>query len=196
MVCQAFCGLSIVQSFTAELMVPVFGANRAEVATVPVGVTMLICTLVVTVLIERVGRRPLLLVSSMGMAASSFGLGWYFSTTAAAASSAADSSRSGSESNETMDVNDTLGFASIICFVAFFNLGLGPIPWILCPELFPSALKGSGTSGVTLVLMLCWWLTLQFFDTVRAAVGKAHKHTSRSPCWLQLLSALCLLHSV
>jgi len=71
------------------------------------------------------------------------------------------------------DALDALALGSMLTHVACFNAGLGPIPWIVCPELFPPALKAPGTSAVMLVLSGFWWLTLQYFDAARETVGMA-----------------------
>ena len=68
-------------------------------------------------LIEKLGRRPLLLGSLTGMVISSLSL--YIST------------------------NSTFSALMILCFVATFAAGLGPVPWVAMSELFPSSTVGT-----------------------------------------------------
>lgn len=75
----------------------------------------LVMTLVAIWLLERAGRRPVALVSVAGSALSLLALAASFSMLPA------------------------LAPIFSILFVAFFSVGLGPIPWMLVPEIFPPA---------------------------------------------------------
>jgi len=83
-------------------------------------------------LMDRLGRRVLLLLSSMGMLVSCIALtgGLYLMT-------------------KVTVVSVGLGYFLVGCmlaYVAFFELGLGPIPWLLVAEIFPSDLSASAIS--------------------------------------------------
>jgi len=83
-------------------------------------------------LMDRLGRRVLLLISSMGMLVSCIALtgGLYFMS-------------------KVTVVYISLGYFLVSCmlvYVSFFELGLGPIPWLLVAEIFPSDISASAVS--------------------------------------------------
>ncbi|XP_026187945.1 solute carrier family 2, facilitated glucose transporter member 1-like [Mastacembelus armatus] len=110
------------------------GVSQPVYATIGAGVVNTIFTVVSLFVVEHVGRRPLHLIGLMGMAVSAVFL------TAA------------------MALLDQLGWmcyvsmVAVFCFVAFFEIGPGPIPWFIVSELFsqgprPAAVAVAGFSN-------------------------------------------------
>ncbi|KAI9123549.1 hypothetical protein K1719_004849 [Acacia pycnantha] len=101
-------------------------------ATMAVGFTKTVCILVATFLLDRVGRRPLLLSSVAGMVISLATLATCLTI---------------------IDHSDTkvswavgLSIASMISYVATFSIGAGPITWVYSTEIFPLRLRAQGAS--------------------------------------------------
>jgi MFS transporter, SP family, galactose:H+ symporter len=96
-------------------------------ATAGVGAVNVVLTVVSIWLIDRVGRRVLLLWSLGGMAATLLILagGFAFGTSGASA---------------------WITVLSVAAYVAFFAVGLGPVFWLLIAEIFPLALRGRAMS--------------------------------------------------
>jgi sugar porter (SP) family MFS transporter len=106
-------------------------ASGAILATAGIGLVNVIMTIVAMVLIDRVGRRPLLLASLAGMAVALAVLGYGF---------LASTSNSG------------LAGLSVVClmvFVGAFAVGLGPIFWLLIAEIYPLRVRGLAMSLAT-----------------------------------------------
>lgn len=97
-------------------------------ATVAVGFTKTIFILVATFLIDRLGRRPLLFVSTVGMTISLLVLSLSLSFTG--------------------DGKLGIGLAilSVCANVAFFSIGLGPICWVVSSEIFPLRLRAQASA--------------------------------------------------
>lgn len=120
-------------------------------ATIAVGVSKTLFILVATFLVDRVGRRVLLLTSCGGLTASLLGL--------AAGLTVID--RSG-DRKTTWAV--AVCVATSLSSVAFFSIGMGPIAWVYSSEVFPLRLRAQGcsagvavnrcTSGVVLMTFL------------------------------------------
>ncbi|HEY1615548.1 MAG TPA: MFS transporter [Rhizomicrobium sp.] len=94
-------------------------ASVAILASVGVGIVNVLLTLVAMQLIDRVWRRPLLLVSLAGMALSLFLLGLAFSLP---------------------QLSGSLGWfavASLMIYVGSFAVGLGPVFWLILSEIYP-----------------------------------------------------------
>lgn len=105
-------------------------ASSAILATVGVGIINVILTIVGIQLVDRVGRRPLLLVGLIGMAASLISLGIAFN----------------------MPHTTMLGWvavASLAAYVAFFAIGMGPVFWLLIAEIYPLKIRGMAMSVAT-----------------------------------------------
>jgi SP family galactose:H+ symporter-like MFS transporter len=120
----------------------------ATTGTIAAGAVNLLATAVSVPLIERLGRRPLILTGIAGMGLCTCGI------VAALLLK---------PSHPALTV--TLGYTAIVFVmgaVAFFEVGLGAIPWSIGGELFPADSKGAAMSfgavlswtGATLVGLL------------------------------------------
>ena len=110
-----------------------FASNSSAIlATFSVGVINVLVTIVATQLLDRVGRRPLLLWGLAGMV---LGLG----AMGAAFLSSGHSS-----------LQAYLSLASLMLFVASFAIGLGPVFWLLISEIYPMKVRGRAMSIATM----------------------------------------------
>ena len=113
-------------------------------ANVIVGITAFLSTVIALWLIDKIGRKPLLLTASGGMGLSIFVLGAAFFQTAAPR---------------------TLILAAIFSYVAFFSVGMGPGVWVLMSELFPTRVRGRAMAIATVSLWIaCLAVTLTFLS--------------------------------
>lgn len=96
------------------------------------GVSILAC-IVATVLVDRVGRKPLLLVGSVGMALTLGVLAAIFGTA--------------NTVNGSLELTSTTGPIALVAanlYVMLFNCSWGPVMWIMLGEMFPNQIRGSG----------------------------------------------------
>uniref|UniRef100_A0A7N0T3L7 Major facilitator superfamily (MFS) profile domain-containing protein n=1 Tax=Kalanchoe fedtschenkoi TaxID=63787 RepID=A0A7N0T3L7_KALFE len=107
--------------------------DQKLLATVAVGFVKTMFILVATFLLDRVGRRPLLLTSVGGMVAALAVLGFGLTVI-----------DQHSEQRQVWAVG--LCIAMVLCYVAFFSIGMGPITWVYSSEIFPLRLRAQGTS--------------------------------------------------
>src|SRR5262249_28163211 len=133
-------GLAILQQVTgintviyyAPTMFQMAALQSASVsiaATAGVGVVNLIFTIIAMWLVERLCRRPLLLISLAGMVLGLLAL------SAAFAASGGQTSGAGA-----------LGLVtgiSLMFYIASFAIGLGPVFWLLIAEIYPLAVRGT-----------------------------------------------------
>jgi MFS transporter, SP family, galactose:H+ symporter len=103
--------------------------SGAILATAGVGLVNVIMTVVSMWLMDRVGRRPLLLTGIAGMAISLGLLGYVFQISA----------RGG-------DIS-TIAVITLMAYVASFAISLGPIFWLLIAEIYPLKIRG-GAEGI------------------------------------------------
>lgn len=138
-----FCGigLAIIQQITgintviyyAPTIFQAAGFHSAEssiIATAGVGLVNVLMTVVSIPLLDRIGRRPLLLVSLGGMCVSLAALGLGFAVGGAALK--------------------WIGVLSLAVYIASFAIGLGPVFWLLISEIFPLNIRGQAASIATM----------------------------------------------
>jgi SP family galactose:H+ symporter-like MFS transporter len=106
----------------------ILSASSAILATVAVGVVNVVMTIAAIMLLDRVGRRPLLLVGLAGMIFSLGLLGTAFLLP----------SLSG--------MLGDMALVGLMLYVAFFAIGLGPVFWLLISEIYPLKVRGLAMS--------------------------------------------------
>jgi len=129
------------------------GANAAFMQAALVGLVNLAFTVVAMAVIDRFGRRPLLVFGLSGIAACMLLLAWAFS--------AGD------------DANPRLILIAILGFVASFAVSLGPVMWVLFSELFPNRVRGVAISFVGLVNSATAFLVTLVFPWQLQSLGSA-----------------------
>ncbi len=96
----------------------------AMVQTVAMGIVNIIFTVVAIVTVDRWGRKPLLIVGSIGMMIGMLGLGW-------------------------LSFTNNLGVMALIAIVIYtasFMMSWGPICWVLIAEIFPNSIRGKAVA--------------------------------------------------
>lgn len=96
------------------------GMDNEMVFTVFMGVINILFTLVAVFTVERLGRKPLLICGSVGMALGAFGVAVTFGTPGL----------------------EMVTAASIMVYSASFMFSWGPICWVLIAEIFPNTIRG------------------------------------------------------
>lgn len=158
-------GLAIAQQITGINMVIYYAptifnfaglpsASAAILASVGVGVVNVALTVVAMMLIDRIGRRPLLLISLAGMAPSLFVLGLAFSLPQLSAS---------------------LGWIAVISLMSYvgsFAVGLGPVFWLVLSEIYPLRIRGRAMSVGTAANWGSNVVVALSFLTLTQVVGK------------------------
>jgi SP family arabinose:H+ symporter-like MFS transporter len=95
------------------------GTDAAFAQATYIGVVNVVFTIAAMLLIDKLGRKPLMLAGLAGIAVSMFLAAWGFHT----------------ESPSTV-------LAGILGFVASFAFSLGPVMWVLFSEIFPNRIRG------------------------------------------------------
>jgi SP family arabinose:H+ symporter-like MFS transporter len=127
-------GINAIIYYAPEIFKSVgFGTDSALFQTVIIGTTNTIFTFIAIWLIDKVGRRPLLLWGVSGMTVCLFGVGMLFYFEAS---------------------SGPWLLIFILGFVGSFSASLGPIPWVLISEIFPTKIRGVAMSIATFTLWI------------------------------------------
>ena len=159
-------GLAIAQQLTgintviyyAPTILRFAGLSSAPVAilaSVGIGVVNVILTVVAMQLIDRVGRRPLLLVSLAGMTLSLFVLGASFALP------------------RLSGLLGWIAVSSLMVYVGSFAVGLGPVFWLVMSEIYPLRIRGRAMSVGTVANWSANLVVALSFLTLTQVLGKS-----------------------
>ena len=129
-------------------------SSAAILASVGVGAVNVVFTVVAMQLIDRVGRRPLLLISLAGMAVSLAVLGLAFSLP------------------QFKDILGWVAIGSLMAYVGSFAIGLGPVFWLILSEIYPLRIRGRAMSVGTAANWGANLLVALTFLTLTKVIGK------------------------
>ena len=130
---QQLVGINIVFYYGAVLWQSVgFSENDALQINILSGVLSIAACLGAVAVIDKIGRRPLLLIGSAGMFVTLGVLAWCFSRAVMV--------------DGSLHLDDQTGLTALIAanaYVVFFNLSWGPVMWVMLGEMFPNQMRGS-----------------------------------------------------
>ncbi|OIW03494.1 hypothetical protein TanjilG_31007 [Lupinus angustifolius] len=123
------------------------GITSSDIATFGVGIVQVLATCVTLWLVDKAGRRILLIVSSAGMAFSLLvvAISFYMKDYV-------------SENSPLQGTFSILSLVGVVAMVIAFSAGMGAIPWIIMSEILPINIKGLAGSVATLASWLFSWL--------------------------------------
>jgi SP family galactose:H+ symporter-like MFS transporter len=155
-------GLAVFQQITgintiiyyspAILRMSGFPSDKAAIlAAAIIGIANVLVTIVSIMLVDRLGRRFLLLLGTLGMAVALTLVGIAFHTKSAS----------------------SVVFYEVIGYIVFFGIGLGPVVWLLISEIYPTKIRGKAMSIATLCVWGANWLVAGTFLSLIHAAGPA-----------------------
>jgi MFS transporter, SP family, arabinose:H+ symporter len=101
-----------------------FNKVSSDLQAVAIGVTNLIATILAMSLIDKAGRRTLLLIGSVGTAFCLAGVAWIFATAS----------------------HENLLVWLLVGYIAFFSFSQGAVIWVYISEIFPNRVRAKGQS--------------------------------------------------
>lgn len=130
---QQLVGINVVFYYGAVLWQSVgFSENDSLKINILSGALSILACLVAIGVIDKIGRKPLLLLGSAGMAVTLALVAFAFSTA--------------SQVNGAVHLSHPMGLLALIsanAYVVFFNMSWGPVMWVMLGEMFPNQIRGS-----------------------------------------------------
>ncbi|XP_038704002.1 sugar transporter ERD6-like 11 isoform X2 [Tripterygium wilfordii] len=120
-----------------------------SIGTSTVAVVLVVSGVVGLLLMDVLGRRPLLLISSAGTCMCSFLVGLSFCLQGI---------------GQLKDITPTMAYIGISGYFAAYTIGIAGIPWIIMSEIFPMNVKGSAGSLLALINWSSSWLVTYTFN--------------------------------
>ncbi|MCP5522404.1 MAG: sugar porter family MFS transporter [Verrucomicrobiales bacterium] len=149
-----FSGINAIMYYSTNIFTGAgVGVKDAFTASVWIGLVNVAFTFVAIAFVDRLGRRALLLVGSAVQVVALGAVGVMLLTGASGPAL----------------------LATILLFIAAFAVALGPIPWIVCSEIFPTRTRGRAMSVAAFTIWTACYLVAQTFPVLRdsAWIGPA-----------------------
>ena len=159
-------GINAIMFYAPEIFKSIgFGTDSALFQTVIIGIFNTGFTLVALWLVDKLGRKTLLIYGVGGMALCLLGLGSAFQ----------------------FNFSGPWVLIFILGYIAFFAISLGPIPWVILSEIFPTKMRGLAMSISTLTMWSAVYFVSQFFPILIEKIGSAFTF------WIFMTNAIVLL---
>lgn len=142
-------GINSIVMYSVSLLSPILHTHAA-ILTVVVSAINLFTTILFAPLADRLGRRPCLLLSILGMGSMSLCLAL-----------------------SIMFALPIVSAIAVLLFVASFAVGLGPVPFILASELVGPEAVGATQSWALVANWTATFLVAQFFPKLNRVLGSA-----------------------
>lgn len=160
---QQLSGINVIFYYSSSLWSSV-GFSTQDSATISVGTSVLniIVTLIAIALVDRIGRKRLLLIGSAGMA-----VGLLMATVAFTQSTIDPVSKA-------VTLNGNWGIVALIganLFVIFFGATWGPVVWVLLGEMFPNKIRAAALSIAAAAQWICNFLITVTFPVMSEKLG-------------------------
>jgi len=158
---QQFVGINVIFYYSSVLWQAVgFTEANSLAITVITSVTNILTTVIAIVLVDRIGRKPLLLVGSIGMAAALGTMAYVFAAAPTPAAGAAPS------------LTDTQGIVAIVAanlYVVFFGMSWGPVVWVLLGEMFNNRIRAYALAVAAAAQWVANFVVSQTFPALASA---------------------------
>ncbi|KAM3752790.1 hypothetical protein ACB098_03G045500 [Castanea mollissima] len=170
MVLQQFGGVNGIAFYASAIFITAgFSGSIGTIAMVIVQIPM---TALGVILMDKSGRRPLLLVSAAGTCLGCLLVGLSFFL---------------QDLQTWTKTTPILALVGVLVYTGSFSLGMGGIPWVIMSEIFPINMKGSAGSLVTLVSWLGSWIVSYAFNFLMDWSSAGTFFTFSSICGLTVL---------
>jgi len=159
---QQFVGINVVFYYGSELWQAAgFDESQSLFINVLTGTTNIVSTFIAIALVDKIGRKPLLLVGSIGMFISLGALTFIFGS-------------AGFDAVGKLALTENMGTLALIManlFVVFFGLSWGPIVWVLLGEMFNNRIRGAALAVAASAQWIANFTITMTFPIILGSVG-------------------------
>jgi sugar porter (SP) family MFS transporter len=154
-VAQQFIGVNTVIYYAPTILkFTGVGTGDAITQALSVGITNLVFTIIAVLILDKVGRRPLLMFGTAGCIVSLAMLGVFFA------------------SGYLQDNASWVALVCLIVYIASFAIGLGPVFWLMIAEIFPLRVRSSAMSISTVGNWSSNFIVSSFFLSLTSAITR------------------------
>ncbi|XP_012255571.1 facilitated trehalose transporter Tret1-like [Athalia rosae] len=172
MIFQQLSGINAIVFYTGTVFGKT-GSISPEISTIIVGALQVPAVFISTLLVDRAGRKILLLISIISMSIGTFAVGIYFYL-----------------EHIKADVSQIwwLPLIAVSFYIFMISIGIGPIPWMMVGEIFSPQIKGIAGSSAGFLNWMMAFIVTRFYNDLLAIFGQ---HTM---FWI--FSVICAMGAV
>lgn len=161
---QQFVGINVIFYYSNVLWQAVgFDADQSAIYTVITSVVNVATTLIAIALIDKIGRKPLLLIGSSGMAVTLITMAVIF----------ANATLVDGKPN-LPGASGVIALIAANLFVVAFGMSWGPVVWVLLGEMFPNRIRAAALGLAAAGQWAANWLITVTFPGLRNHLGLAY----------------------
>jgi len=138
---QQFVGINVVLYYAGNIFRNMGASTDSSLLqTIIIGVVNLVFTVLAIFTVDKFGRKPLMIIGSVGMAVSMIALGFSF-------------------------YSQNIGIGALVfmlIYTASFALSWGPVCWVLLAEIFPNSIRGAMSIAVAAQWIANWIVSFTF----------------------------------
>ncbi|UIP08216.1 sugar porter family MFS transporter [Erythrobacter sp. SDW2] len=170
---QQLVGINVIFYYGATLwQLAGFTENDSLLINIVSGAVSIAACFITIAVIDKIGRKPLLLIGSAGMAATLFVMVYVFS-------------QGGLDAAGNLVLSPSLGTIAVVAanlYVIFFNVSWGPVMWVMLAEMFPNQIRGSALAVAGFFQWFANYLIAQSFPVMAAGIGLAASYSFYAVC--------------
>ena len=170
---QQLVGINVIFYYGATLwQLAGFTENDALLINIVSGAVSIAACFITIAVIDRIGRKPLLLIGSAGMAVTLFAMVYAFS-------------QGSLDAAGNLVLSAELGVVAVVAanlYVIFFNVSWGPVMWVMLGEMFPNQIRGSALAVCGFAQWFSNYLIAQSFPVMAAGLGLAVSYSFYAVC--------------
>lgn len=156
-----FSGINAIMYYSTDIFKNATGDAAAGFkSSVWIGLVNFVATFIAIGLVDRAGRRALLLIGNTVQVAALTAVGFIY--------------RANPQSPALL--------GCVILYIAAFAMAMGPLPWIVCSEIFPSRLRGRAMSVATFCIWTGCLIVAQTFPALLSGIGPTGTFWSYAAC--------------
>lgn len=170
---QQLVGINVIFYYGATLwQLAGFTEDQSLQINIVSGIVSIAACFGTILLVDRIGRKPLLLIGSAGMAVTLFALVYAFANGTL-------------DAGGKLQLSSSLGTLALIAanlYVIFFNLSWGPIMWVMLGEMFPNQIRGSALAVCGFFQWFANFLITFTFPIMAVGLGLAVSYSFYAIC--------------
>jgi MFS transporter, SP family, sugar:H+ symporter len=170
---QQLVGINVIFYYGATLwQLAGFTEDQSLLINIVSGAVSIAACFVTIAVIDKIGRKPLLLIGSAGMAVTLFTMVYAFS-------------HGSLDPHGNLVLSKDLGMVAVVAanlYVIFFNVSWGPVMWVMLGEMFPNQIRGSALAVSGFFQWFANFLISFSFPVMAAKLGLTISYTFYGVC--------------
>ncbi|OWR44136.1 hypothetical protein KGM_201924 [Danaus plexippus plexippus] len=154
---QQFCGSTAIISYAQQIFGAAEGGLGAKESCILLGTVQLLTSAISSQLVDRLGRKPLLLVSSCGVGLANIIIGAYFYM-----------------KHVNSEYVVSLRFIPVVVipiFIFSYTIGLATVPFAITSEIFPTNIKSKATCIIQILVALMTFIVTKLYQVTADHLG-------------------------